>query len=185
MNTETHRAALTLLVENTPWLMHSLRSVRGCIDAPWCIGAGAVRSLVWDQLHGFPASTPTDVDVAYFDAARRSTETQLEARLSELQPEVRWDIVNQALVHEWPAPCPVVRPLTSLDDGLASWPETATAVGVYLDHAERIGIVAPYGLDDLFGLVLRRSPGSHRPEAFTERVTSKRFRERWPLLNLL
>lgn len=144
-----------------------------------------MRSLVWDQRHGFPASEPTDVDVAYFDPTRVTSESALNATLSALHPELRWDIVNQAVVHEWPAPCPVVRPLTSLEDGLASWPETATAVGVYLDHTNGVGIVAPYGLDDLFELVLRRSPGVHRPKAFDERVISKRFRERWPLLQLL
>lgn len=214
MTLEIDSDALRRLVANAPGLMRCLRSVRDSIDAPqesrqpsaraassnaapglpaaptsrrvsWCIGAGAVRSLVWDHLHGFPASTPTDVDVAYFDPSRVTSEATLKATLAARHPDVRWDIVNQAFVHEWSAPCPVVRPLTSLEDGLASWPETATAVGVYLDHTGKIGIVAPYGLDDLFDLVLRRSPGVHRPEAFDERLASKLFRERWPLLHLL
>ena len=33
-----------------------------------CIGAGALRNLVWDALHGQPRSGLADVDLAYFCA---------------------------------------------------------------------------------------------------------------------
>ena len=50
-------------------LMAALRAVRSLGLRSWCIGAGAIRSLVWDVLHGFDRrSAVEDLDVVYFDA---------------------------------------------------------------------------------------------------------------------
>jgi hypothetical protein len=49
--------------------MDALVAVRGLGLASWCIGAGAVRNLVWDALHDkVTPSELADIDVAYFDA---------------------------------------------------------------------------------------------------------------------
>ena len=57
---------------------------RTCNLPDWAIGAGVLRNLVWDELHGYAQRTPArDVDVAYFDAADLSVESEQgwEARL--------------------------------------------------------------------------------------------------------
>ncbi|WP_278044437.1 nucleotidyltransferase family protein [Achromobacter xylosoxidans] len=41
------------LVETSEQLMAALRAVRRLGLPSWCIGAGTIRSLVWDTLHGF------------------------------------------------------------------------------------------------------------------------------------
>ena len=51
-----------------------------------------------------------------------------------------------------------VAPLRSLDEAVASWPEFATAVGLWLDDDDRLHVIAPHGLDDLFAMVVRRNP---------------------------
>ncbi|WP_245636417.1 nucleotidyltransferase family protein, partial [Achromobacter kerstersii] len=121
------------LVESSEQLMAALRAVR-CLGLPsWCIGAGAIRSLVWDSLHGFQEpSNLDDVDVAYFDAeAPLALDAELQERLHWLLPSLTWEVTNQARVHEWFAEAlgRAVSPLTSLEDGLATWPEFATCVG--------------------------------------------------------
>jgi hypothetical protein len=50
----THRQQVATLADFTrshPGFMAQLRAVRSLGLASWCIGAGAVRNLVWDALH--------------------------------------------------------------------------------------------------------------------------------------
>jgi hypothetical protein len=68
---------------------------------------------------------------------------------------------------------------------LATWPETATAVAVRLLADDRIEVVAPCGLEDLFGLVCRRNPRRVTVEHYRQRVHDKRIAERWPRVEVL
>ena len=57
------------MVRASSSLMAALVAVRSLRLDSWCIGAGAVRSLVWDTLHGYETpSSLEDVDVVYFDS---------------------------------------------------------------------------------------------------------------------
>lgn len=169
--------------------MAALHAAQALGLSSWCLGAGVVRSLVWDTLHGFQEpSSVDDVDVAYFDAdAPLSHDASLQQRLAVLAPHVNWDVTNQARVHEWlvDASGLAVAPLTSLQDGLATWPEFATCVGVYLDDEASVKVIAPHGLDDLFGLRVRHNPRRASAATYLERVQSKRFAQRWPRLTIL
>ncbi|WP_010460532.1 nucleotidyltransferase family protein [Acidovorax radicis] len=184
-----HHTRLVALVRASPALMGALRAVRMLGLGSWCIGAGAVRSLVWDDLHGFAEPTPLDdVDVVYFDPAREGTEhdAALEHRLRQEMPSVVWEVTNQATVHHWFARHlgQPVAPLESLEDGVGTWPEIATCVGVFLRADDSIGVVAPHGLDDLFNLIVRHNPLRADARTYRERVASKRFAARWPLLSI-
>jgi hypothetical protein len=64
-------------------------------------------------------------------------------------------------------------------------PETATAVAVRLLADDRIEVVAPCGLEDLFGLVCRRNPRRVTVEHYRQRVHDKRIAERWPRVEVL
>ncbi|MBD9404376.1 nucleotidyltransferase family protein [Acidovorax sp. ACV02] len=177
------------MVRSSPRLMAALVAVRSLGLSSWCIGAGAVRSLVWDALHGFDApSKLQDVDVVHFtsEAAGPVSDADLERRLRTLMPAVQWEVTNQATVHHWFARSlgQVVPALASLEEGVATWPEFATCVGVYLNEDESIGVVAPHGLGDLFGLRVRHNPLRASFAVFRQRVESKRFSERWPLLSI-
>ena len=62
----------------------------------------------------------------------------------------------------------------------ATWPETATAVAVRLLADDRLQVVAPCGLDDLFGMVCRRNPRRVSVDQYHRRLREKRVAERWP-----
>ena len=148
------------------------------------MGAGAVRNLVWDALHGH--STPSalaDIDVAHFDACDLSSERDalLQQRLHDLAPSLPWEVTNQAGVHLWFEQHfgHAVAPLESLEDAVASWPEFATCVGLRLDDDDRLHVIAPHGLDDLFAMVVRRNPARVSVETYRERVATKRYAQRW------
>ncbi|VEA67050.1 Uncharacterized protein conserved in bacteria [Serratia plymuthica] len=70
--------------------MTVLRTVRRLGLNDWCLGAGFVRNLVWDRLHGYASPTPlNDIDVIHFDAQRAEAERDrmLETRLQQWLPQ--------------------------------------------------------------------------------------------------
>lgn len=175
---------VTALVCETPWFMAALRAGRELGLAHWCIGAGALRNLVWDALHGQPRSELADVDFAYFCASDLdpARDAALQCRLLTLCPDLPWEVTNQAGVHLWFERHfgHSVEPLNSLHDAIASWPEPATAVGVWLDDRDALHVIAPHGLADLLGMRVRRNPVRVSVETYRARCESKRYAQRWP-----
>jgi len=177
-------AALASLVRATPWLMQALLTARALGLGDWCMGAGAVRDRVWDALHGraTAAAPSADVDLVFHDPARAHAahERAIAARLRALAPAFDWEPVNQAAAHHAFAQAPAGH--ASLAAAIASWPETATCVGVFLDARDDVGVIAPLGLADLFAGVLRFNPGCADAAIYRERIARKRFLVRWPAL---
>ena len=181
---------LVALARATPWFMQALVHVRALRLPAWCVGAGAVRNLVWDALHGREEpSVLADVDVAWFDAGdpAPARDAALQAQLRLAAPQVPWEVTNQAGVHLWFERHfgHAVAPLQSLEEAVASWPEFATAVGVWLDDDDGLHVIAPHGLDDLFAMVVRRNPVRVSVETYGQRVASKRYAERWPRVTVI
>jgi hypothetical protein len=167
-----------------------LKAVRQLALPDWYVGGGVIRNLVWDHLHGYAEpSWLADVDVAYFDATKADCECDRreEEKLERLLPGVRWDVKNQAYVHEWFEERfgYVVAPLSSTREAVATWPETATAVAIRLTRLGEIEMFAPLGLEDLFGLVVRRNPARVTPEHYLRRVAEKKYAERWPKVRIM
>jgi hypothetical protein len=168
-----------------PWLMGALRAARA-VDAPdWLITAGAIRDAVWDSLHGRPLTAlPRDIDLGYFDPAdlTRERDQAVERALCERAPGLPWDVKNQAAVHLWYGArfgAEVPR-FERIADAVATFPETATCVGVRLLDDDDLLVVAPYGVDDLFGCVCRHNPARVSAAFYERRVAEKGWRERWP-----
>jgi len=170
-----------------------MRALRAAceVDAPdWLISAGAIRSAVWDHLHGHEQPTPlADVDLGFFDPVDLSEEreAEVEGALRAALPGVPWDAKNQARVHLWyerrfghPAP-----PLTSMADAVATFPEVASCVGVRLTAADGLVVVAPHGLGDLLGLVHRHNPRLATVQEYERRLADKRVAEKWPRVTVV
>jgi uncharacterized protein len=72
------------------------------IDPSLYLGGGLIRNAVWDYLHGYSAPTPVDdVDVIYFNThhVEKYDDEELNLRLSNRIPNVRWSAKNQARMH--------------------------------------------------------------------------------------
>jgi hypothetical protein len=176
-------AALRRRLRATPHLLQALQAVAALRLPDAWIGAGALRDLVWDAAHGRPPARPNDIDVAYFDPADPdpAAERRITAALAARAPGLPWQVRNQARMHRKHGHAPY--PGTAA--AVATWVETATAVAARLDPAGEIALLAPHGLDDLFGLVLRPVPaqGPDAPD-FWARLAAKRWTDRWPRLRL-
>jgi hypothetical protein len=153
-----------------------LRTVSQVRSDAW-VAAGAVRNRVWNALFDSREPSDPDVDVVFFDATNLRCDAAVTRALAE-HLAAPWQAVNQAAVHTWRE----VQPYASLPESLAAWPETATAVAVRLCDGN-LEVCAPFGLDDLMTGVLRPTPG-FPSESFQQRLSDKRFLERWPALAL-
>jgi hypothetical protein len=168
------------MVEADPLRMACLRAVQVLPVAGAWIGAGFVRSLVWDALCGTRTSL-SDVDVLWFDpGADRGRDRALESMLSSVLGDVPWSVRNQARMHERNGDAPYEH----VGHALEHWPETATAVALRLDEEGGLEVLAPFGLADLFDRIVRATPHmrgrADRRGAFAGRALSKGWEKRWP-----
>ena len=161
-----------------------LLNVVQALDLPdsW-IGAGFVRNAVWDHLHQRAPSPPDgDVDVIWYDPHRADPAEDLghEAALRTAEPSIIWSVKNQARMHERNGDAPYA----SAVDAMRYWPETATAVAARRQDHDRCEIAAPFGLEDLLGLVLRPTPrfSGEKRRVYEERLRTKGWTASWPHL---
>lgn len=190
MREQTYERELRRLIHGNDRLMALLGAVRDCDPPDWLVGAGTIRNLVWDHLHGYVLPTAAaDVDVAFFDAGDLSPayDQVMQRRLCERMPDIPWEATNQAAVHLWYEHTfgYMVPPLVSSADAIGTWPETATSVGVRLLSDDDLLVVAPCGLSDLFELILRRNPRRVSVEQFHRRMREKQILQKWPRVRVI
>ena len=126
----------------------------------WLV-AGSIAQTIWNLGCGQPAELGLkDVDLIYFDDQDLSfdAEASHERRLHDLfrRLPIKLDVKNEARVHLWYEERfgYAIKPYLSSADAIATFPTTATAVGVRRIRG-KLECCAPFGLDDLFGLVVR------------------------------
>ena len=166
----------------------------------WYLGAGCIAQTVWNGLHGFaPSAHIKDYDLVYFDSSDLSYRAEDECikRGQKCFEDLGLDVEirNEARVHLW-YPEHFGKPLEYLDDSgkpnfayrsvedaISTWPTTATSIGVKLDEKGRFLVFAPFGLNDLFSMVVRPNKRGVPKEVYLEKVQGwTRF---WPKLRVI
>ena len=130
-------ARLAAVLRRAPLLVEALRVARA-VDAPdWLVNAGAIRDAVWDAAHGRPpTAAPRDIDLGFFDPEdlTPARDAAVEAALRAGAAHLPWEAKNQAAVHRWYPRVfgAEVPPFRSTVEAMATFPETASCVGVRL-----------------------------------------------------
>ena len=157
--------------------------------ANWYIGAGCVVQTVWNHLHGFPLNSfISDIDIVYFDDQDLSfaAEDQIIQQANQLFAgfPLPIDIKNQARVHLWyethfgyPIP-----PHTSVEGAISLWPAVVTSLALR-PTAGGYNVYAPYGLHDLFDLVVR--PNKRQITAAVYEAKCQKWGQCWPNLKFV
>ncbi|WP_234822739.1 nucleotidyltransferase family protein [Ensifer adhaerens] len=162
------------------------------------LAAGAIAQTVWNHAFAMPPTHGIgDIDIVYFDGDDLSEEAEAghAVRIGSLFAAlpVRIDVKNEARVHLWyeekfGRP---IRPYASTPAAIATFPTTATAIGIRPSHdgpevcgPETCGleICAPFGLADLLSLVVRANKSQITREIFERKVN--RWRALWPGLTI-
>ena len=171
-------------------VVQALLDVLAAMSLPdWYVGASAVSQTVWNLQHGFPAADGIkDYDVAYFDPSDlteesvKGIENQVAERMADLSIKV--DAHNEARVHLWYGKRfgRRIDQYRSTEHAIATWPTTASAVGVRRDAGGRV-VFAPFGLSDLLGMVARPNKAIVSRDVYEEKVS--RWSARWPRLRVV
>ena len=149
---------------------------------PWIV-AGALAQTVWNHRYGLPPTHGiADIDLVYFDPdLAQATEAAHQARLAGFP--IPLDVKNQARVHQW-YEAKFGRPLApyrSVPDAIATYPTTATAIGICM-HEGRMDLCAPFGTDDLLAGIVRPNKALVTEAAYTAKAA--RWRRLWPQLRI-
>ncbi len=164
---------------------------RGFVDGikDWYLVAGCLNQTMWNQFTNRSLENEiSDYDLIYFD-----TDTSWEKEdkiIKAVQKKfkdlkINIDIKNQARVHLWIDKNwnLKMRPLTSCEDAIASWPITASCIGIRKENG-KYKIVAPYGLTDNLEMVLRPNKTTVMRESDYNYKTNK-WLKKWPELKLI
>lgn len=183
-------ARLETILRRSKPLMHVLEVVRD-LDLPDpLLFAGAIYQRVINDLTERPLDAGIkDYDVAYFDASDVSYEAEdivIRRAAASFEPPLREmvEVRNQARVHLWFESHfgETYAPVSSSAEAVSRFMSPLHAVAVRLEADDRMTIVAPFGLEDLFALTMRPNPA--RPNRNYPAVSAK-AKARWPELTVL
>ena len=169
---------LEAIIRSDPDLMAVLERLREAALPNWRIVSGCLYQTVWNVLTDRPRGTGiADIDVIYHDAGDVSWEAE-DRIIRRFGPPLQ--IRNQARVHLWYEKHFGVpyAPLRSADESLSRYPVIVQAVGIRLEDDGRLDIVAPFGLQDVFAMVMRPNPAFPHRATFDAKVA--RAKAVWP-----
>lgn len=189
----TDAARLAAILRASPRVMALLACAQDLALPDPLLFSGAVYQTAWNALTGRdPNHGIKDYDLGLFDpdVSWEAEDAWIMRVAAALPPplDAAVEVRNQARVHLWfnqrfggDEPYP---PLATTAEALERFLCPAFAVGARLDAAGEVEVVAPFGLHDLFAMVLRPNPRrAFQPEGFA-RVTAS-ARARWPELTIL
>jgi hypothetical protein len=153
------------------------------------IGAGCIAQTVWNYQMKLELSNGiSDIDFAYYDDHDLSIEAEnsIIENISKsiMQCPIKLDIKNQARVHLWYKDHfgYDIKPINSVEDAINRWPTTATSIGVRLENG-KLKIYAPFGLNDLFGMIVRANKAQITEEIYLQKAN--KWITKWPALNVI
>lgn len=154
------------------------------------IGAGCIAQTVWNYLSNNPLEYGIkDIDYVYFDDKNLDFESEnrviskVKDLYSDLKIEV--DVKNEARIHLWYKSRfgYTIEPYISLESALNTWPTTATSIGVRKGKNNELKIYAPFGLNDLFGKIVRANKAQITKQVYENKVSS--WLNKWPDLKII
>jgi uncharacterized protein len=169
----------------SPRVMEVLAIARAAKLPDWRLVAGSIYGTVWNALTGMPPDHGIkDYDICYFDPdTSYDGEDIVIKAVAAITPNYLLPLVevrNQARVHLWfgakfGGDYP---PLSCTDEALTRYLCYSDAVAVRLEADDSISICAPFGLDDVFNMVMRPNPGRGKTQNGATKFAS--IQSRWP-----
>lgn len=156
----------------------------------WYLGAGCIAQTVWNAAHGFePAFGIKDYDLVYYDSADLSSESENDyaARASRWFRglDIAIDVKNEARVHLWYEQHfgYKIAPYESVEHAISTWPTTATSIAITTGTDGILKLCAPFGLNDLLGLIVRPNKTQITKEIYQAKIA--RWISLWPRLHIV
>jgi uncharacterized protein len=156
----------------------------------WYLSAGCIAQTVWNAAHGFgQAFGIKDYDLVYYDSADLSSEAENDyaAKAGKLYRDldIATDVKNEARVHLWYEQHfgYKIAPYESVEHAISTWPTTATSVAITTGTDGLLRLCAPFGLNDLLGLIVRPNKTQITKEIYQAKIA--RWADLWHRLRIL
>lgn len=185
-----HRDRFEAIIRADTDLMALLKRLRDIGLPQWRLVAGCLYQTVWNVLTHRPRGTGIkDYDLAYYDAGDLSWGAE-DAVIRRVAAGTRdclgpIEVRNQARVHLWfeqRSGASAYPQLSSADESLQYYASIVHAVGVRLEANGHLDVVAPFGLDDMFNMIVR--PNRALTNAASHNSKAARAKAIWPELTL-
>lgn len=181
---------LERIVRADAQLMRLLEVGRAVNLPQWRLVAGCIYQTVWNSLTERPPGTGiSDYDLIYFDDRELSKEAEdaAELQVRECLPDIPApvEVRNQARVHLWFEDYFGIpyAPLSCADEAIGRYASSTHAVGIRLTRDGLFDVYAPFGLEDIFAMIMR--PNYALPNKPTHDRKAGRAKTIWPELTIL
>lgn len=185
-----HQERLLQILKKSDMLMEVLYNINRLKLDTYYIGAGCLAQTVWNELTERPLDYGiTDIDIVYFDSRDLSYEAEDKVirDVKELFPNIsmKFDIKNQARVHMWYKDKFGIDlpPYKTIEQAIDTWPTTATAFGIRKVDEDGWKVYAPFGLFDLFNLIVRPNKKLITEEIYMKKAD--KWKGKWPELQIM
>lgn len=165
-----------------------LERLEGYVLDNYYVAAGAINQTVFNYYHNNSMNyLIDDYDIVYYDedlSYEKEDKIIKEINLLCKDLNVSLDIKNQARVHLWFKNKfgYSIEPNKSVEDAISKWGSTVTCIGVRLKNNE-LTIFAPYGLNDLFSLIIRPNKENFIKKGYEEKT--RKWKQNWPKLTII
>jgi hypothetical protein len=151
------------------------------------LGAGCINQTVLNYYHNFDLDYGIkDYDIVFYieDTSYEAEDViikDLTKKLNKLNLE--FDIKNEKRVPIWYKEKfgESKGPYKTLEDAISKWCSTITCIGVRLENNNLI-VCCPYGLNDLFSLIVRPIKEEFNEKDYIKKTTS--WKKKWKLLKI-
>ena len=152
------------------------------------LAAGCINQTIFNYYHNYDLDYGIgDYDIVYYDEDTSYEKEDiiikdLKERLKHL--DLKFDIKNEKRVHIWYNEKYKTnrKEYKSVEDAISKWGTTITCLGVRMENNKLI-VCAPYGLNDLFNLILRPVKIDFTKEDYEKKVT--KWTSKWELLKVI
>lgn len=152
------------------------------------LAAGCINQTIFNYYHNYDLDYGIgDYDIVYYDEDTSYEKEDiiikdLKERLKHL--DLKFDIKNEKRVHIWYNEKYKTnrKEYESVEDAISKWGTTITCLGVRMENNKLI-VCVPYGLNDLFNLILRPVKIDFTKEDYEKKVT--KWTSKWELLKVI
>ena len=152
------------------------------------LAAGCINQTIFNYYHNYDLDYGIgDYDIVYYDEDTSYEKEDiiikdLKERLKHL--DLKFDIKNEKRVHIWYNEKYKTnrKEYELVEDAISKWGTTITCLGVRMENNKLI-VCAPYGLNDLFNLILRPVKIDFTKEDYEKKVT--KWTSKWELLKVI
>ena len=152
------------------------------------VAAGCVNQTIFNYYHGYELDYGiSDYDIVYYD---KDLSYDAEDKIIRLinskvnDKNIKLDIKNEARVHLWFYEKYGIKreAYNSVYDAISRWTSTVTCIGIRLNNG-KFEVYAPYGLDDLFNMVIRPVKIDITKKFYEDRC--KKWKENWNNIKII